>query len=338
MTDPSTDAAPGAATGRGSRVDGPPPPPAEIEEFLVWLAAERGRAATTLAAYRRDLTAWTAYLAVEGTPLDEATAATVSGWVAELRSAGMAPSTVARRVVALRGLYRFCVAEGLVDHDPTAEVDQPRVPAGLPKALDETTVVALVESPSGTTPADRRDRALLEVLYGTGARISEAVGLSLADVDLRSATLRLFGKGAKERVVPLGGAAIDALAAWLCEAGRGQWVPEAWSRRDDAEAVFLNRRGGRLTRQGAWGVVKGRAEALGITEHLSPHVLRHSCATHMLDHGADVRSVQELLGHASIGTTQVYTRVSAAHLRSTYQRAHPRAQRATAPGVADAKG
>lgn len=311
---------------------GSPVAPVEIREFLVWLAVERGRAASTIAAYERDLEAWATFLGEQGDTIASASVATVTSWVADLRARGLAPSTIARRVVAVRGLYRFCVGEGLVDHDPTAEVDQPRVPAGLPKALDESTVIALVESPAGTTPADRRDRALLELLYGTGARISEAVGLSLGDVDLGGATVRLFGKGSKERIVPLGAAAVAALDDWLCDAGRGQWVPAAWSRRDDAEAVYLNRRGGRLSRQGAWGVVKNRAEALGITDHLSPHVLRHSCATHMLDHGADVRSVQELLGHASIGTTQIYTRVSAAHLRAAYERSHPRAHRGGPPG------
>lgn len=316
-----------SSTSAGADPTDGPDEPAEITEFLVWLAVERGRAGSTVEAYRRDLRAWSGYLGEVGVAIDGATPAVVAGWVAAMRSDARAASTIARRVVAVRGLYRFLVSEGLADVDPTAEVDQPRVPAGLPKALDETVVIALVESPAGTAPGDRRDRALLELLYGTGARISEAVGLSLGDVDLDGATVRLFGKGAKERVVPLGNAAIEALRHWLCDAGRGQWVPEAWSRRDDADAVFLNRRGGRLSRQGAWGVVKSRAASVGITDHLSPHVLRHSCATHMLDHGADVRSVQELLGHASIGTTQVYTRVSAAHLRAAYERSHPRARR-----------
>lgn len=326
-----------SSTAEPGRPD-PTPPLPEVDEFLVWLAVERGRASSTVAAYRRDLTAWTQFLADEGVGLGDATAATVAAWIAHQRALGRAPSTVARRVVAVRGLYRFGVAEGLLTSDPTGEVDQPRVPAGLPKALDEGTVVALVESPGLDTPTDRRDRALLELLYGTGARISEAVGLSLGDVDLAGATVRLFGKGAKERIVPVGGAATEALRRWLDDAGRGQWVPEAWSRRSDAEAVFLNRRGGRLTRQGAWGVVRARARSIGVTEGLSPHVLRHSCATHMLDHGADVRSVQELLGHASIGTTQVYTRVSAAHLRSAYERSHPRARHPNAQDVTTFSG
>jgi len=312
-----------------------PPLPVMVEEFLVWLAVERGRASSTVAAYRRDLLSWWRYLLGAGVPLEDADATHVADWVGRMRREGAAPATVARRVVAVRGLYQFGIAEGLTNGDPTVEIDQPRVPAGLPKALDEATVVALVESPAGVSPTDRRDRALLELLYGTGARISEAVGLSLGDVDLGGATVRLFGKGAKERIVPLGGPAVNALTYWLTEDGRGQWVPDAWSRRHDADAVFLNRRGGRLSRQGAWGIVRARAAALGITEGLSPHVLRHSCATHMLDHGADVRSVQELLGHASIGTTQVYTRVSAAHLRAAYVRSHPRATR-TSPGSAAA--
>jgi integrase/recombinase XerD len=309
-------------------VVGAPDLPGEAEDFLTWLTVERGRAASTVEAYRRDLVAYWAYLASIGCPsITAVTTAQVSGYVAHLRGTGLSASTVARRIVAARSLHRFCAAEGLCDSDPTAEVEQPRVPAGLPKALDEDVVVALVESPSGDDPVDRRDRALLEVLYGTGARISEAVGLSLSDVDLTTGTLRLFGKGSRERVVPLGGAALESLVRWLSPQGRALMEPQMWARRGDAEAVFINRRGGRLSRQGAWGVVRARAQQCGITDHLSPHVLRHSCATHMLDHGADVRAVQELLGHASIGTTQVYTRVSAAHLRAAYDRAHPRARR-----------
>lgn len=294
----------------------------------MWLTVEKGRADSTIEAYRRDLVAYWDYLTMVGCPsIGEVTTAQVANYVAHLRESGLAPSTVARRVVAARSLHRFCATEGLTDADPTAEVDQPRVPTGLPKALDESVVVVLVESPGGDDPVDRRDRALLEVLYGTGARISEAVGLSLADVDLTTGTLRLFGKGSRERVVPLGSAALDSLQRWLSPGGRALMEPQMWARRGDAEAVFINRRGGRLSRQGAWGVVRARAKQCGITEHLSPHVLRHSCATHMLDHGADVRAVQELLGHVSIGTTQVYTRVSAAHLRASYDRSHPRARR-----------
>jgi integrase/recombinase XerD len=297
----------------------------------VWLSVERGRATSTVVAYRRDLTAYWSHLASvhPGVALTDVQPGDLDGWVATMRDAGLAPATVARRVVAARSLHRFCTAEGLTDVDPTAVLEQPRVPAGLPKALDESTVVNIIESAAGDDPPSRRDRALLEVLYGTGARISEAVGLSLADVDLTTGTLRLFGKGAKERVVPVGRALDAALRRWLDPGGRDLMLPDLWARRNDAEAVFINRRGGRLSRQGAWGVVRRYASAAGVSAQLSPHVLRHSCATHMLDHGADVRAVQELLGHASISTTQVYTKVSAAHLRDAFHRAHPRAGRRT---------
>jgi len=204
-------------------------------------------------------------------------------------------------------------------------VATPRVPSGLPKALSEAEVSALLAAVVGDEPSARRDRAILEVLYGTGVRISELVGLRLGDIDLESGLLRAFGKGSKERVVPLGRHAAAALSAWLGPGGRPALVPQRWARRGDAEAVFLNRRGGRLTRQGAWLVVKHWGSEAGIADKLTPHVLRHSCATHMLDHGADLRAVQEMLGHASVSTTQVYTKVSTERLFAAYRAAHPRA-------------
>ena len=178
----------------------------------------------------------------------------------------------------------------------------------------------------GDDPVVLRDRAMLEVLYGTGVRVSELVGLSLGDVDLDAALLRAFGKGSKERIVPVGVPAVRALVAWLGPGGRRSWRPTQWRRRGDAEAVFLNARGGRLSRQGAWDVLNRYARQVGLEGRLSPHVLRHSCATHMLDHGADIRAVQELLGHASISTTQVYTLVSTERLWEVYRSAHPRAE------------
>jgi integrase/recombinase XerD len=199
------------------------------------------------------------------------------------------------------------------------------LPRRLPKALEEDEVLALLDSVSGIEPRDLRDRALLELLYGTGARISEVVGLSLADLQGDDGLLRVFGKGAKERLVPVGAPARMAVDRWLSPDGRPRLAPDRWRRRDDAEAVFINTRGGRLSRQGAWAVVSHRADRAGLGAVVSPHVLRHSCASHMLAHGADIRVVQELLGHVSIATTQIYTKLSQDHLRRSYDRAHPRA-------------
>ncbi|HET6794504.1 MAG TPA: site-specific tyrosine recombinase XerD [Acidimicrobiales bacterium] len=320
------------ADGRGPRPADPAPRrplSADAEEFLSWLTVEKGRAGNTLAAYRRDIRAYEAYLAALGLGLEDVTEQTVEGYVAHLKGAGRAPSSVARALVAVRSLHRFRVEEGRAATDPTGEVGAPKVPQGLPKALSEDEVGALLAAVAGEEPLQRRDRAILELLYGTGMRISELVGLSLGDLALEDGLVRAYGKGSKERLVPVGSYARTALDEWLA-AGRPRLVPKRWVRRNDAEAVFLNARGGRLTRQGAWGIIRHYGDRVGLGDRLSPHVLRHSCATHMLDHGADIRVVQELLGHASIATTQVYTRVSAERLVSVYRAAHPRA--ASRPG------
>jgi integrase/recombinase XerD len=305
--------------------------PLEAEELLTWLAVERGRSPSTLTAYRRDLLAYARWLAERGVAsVGAVTEQDITAYVAHLRTLGRAPASVARATVVVRSLHRFLADEGMVDVDPGADVDAPRVPSGLPKALSEAQVEALLGSIAGDEPIDRRDRAVLEVLYGTGLRIAELVGLSLADVDLDGRLVRAFGKGAKERIVPLGTMARQSLETWLDAGGRPMLAPKQWKRRGDAEAVFLNARGGRLTRQGAWLIVKRHGDRVGLGELLSPHVLRHSCATHMVDHGADIRAVQELLGHASITTTQLYTKVSTERLWRVYENAHPRAHRGEA--------
>ena len=298
---------------------------ARAEEFLAWLAVERGRSPRTVEAYRRDLLRYHARLAAAGRGLDDASDTDVVAFVRALQIEGLAPSSVSRMLVSARGLHRFLVAEGHRADDPAADVEIPSVPKGLPKALSVPQVASLMEAVVGDDPVARRDRALLELLYGTGCRISEAGSLSLPDVDLHDGLVRVTGKGAKERIVPLGRCAATALERWLAPAGRGALEPDRWARRGDAEAVFLNQRGGRLSRQGLWLVVRRHADAAGIGSRLTPHVLRHSCATHMLDGGADIRIVQEMLGHASISTTQIYTRVSTERLRSVYRAAHPRA-------------
>ncbi len=251
----------------------------------------------------------------------------------------LAPSSVARAVVAVRSFHRFCAREGFVDTDPSEDVGAPRVPAGIPKALDEADVAQLLTAVTGDGPLAQRDRALLELLYGTGIRISEAVGLDLDDLDLEDATVRVFGKGSKERVVPLGREARRALRTYLGD-GRLTLRHRALVQPRDGDAVMLNARGGRISRQACWQIVRRAGERVALGERLSPHVLRHSCATHMLEHGADLRVVQELLGHASISTTQVYTKVSPSRLRAVYDAAHPasraaradRARTARAPG------
>lgn len=298
----------------------------DSEEFLSWLAVEKGRAANTLAAYRRDLAAYEAWLGEAGAALADVDEATVGAYVRVLEAQGRKASSVARALVAVRSLHRFLVDEGRAESDPTGDVGVPPVPQGLPKALSEDDVEALLASVVGDDAVARRDRAILELLYGTGMRISELVGLSLADLALDEALIRALGKGSKERLVPVGRLAREALLAWLEPEGRQVLVPARWARRGDAEAVFLNRRGGRLSRQGAWIIVRRHGDRIGLGDRLTPHVLRHSCATHMLDHGADIRVVQELLGHASIATTQVYTRVSTERLRQVYDQAHPRAR------------
>ncbi len=296
-----------------------------VDEFLSWMASERGRSANTLAAYRRDLHGYSSWLDEQHTALSAVQRVQLDSFVQSRRASGAASASVARQLAAVRMLHRFMVEEGLRPDDPSADVEGVRVPAGIPHPLTEAEVDRLLTIVVATDPVSLRDRALLELLYATGARIGEVCGLSLADFDRENRLVRVFGKGAKERVVPFGRAAEAAMKTWLAS-GRPYMTPTRWARRGDEEAVFLNTRGARLSRQSAWAVVKEYGEQVGLGAKLSPHVLRHSCATHLLDHGADLRIVQELLGHASISTTQVYTKVSQERLWTVYRQAHPRAE------------
>lgn len=286
-----------------------------VEEFLAALAAERRLSPNTVAAYRRDLAQYLEFLAGRRPrPHD------VSAFVASLHHAGLAPSTVARKTAAVRMLHRFLVSEGLAGEDPATLVASPRRARSLPKALTVAEVEALLAAPDASTPLGRRDRALLEFLYATGARVAEAVALDLADLDLDGGAVILTGKGEKQRLVPVGRHALTAVADYLPDR---LWL----TRTRGTDAVFVNHRGGRLSRQGAWQVVRRSADAAGIpTTSVSPHVLRHSAATHMVEGGADLRTVQEMLGHASITTTQVYTKVTPGHLYEVYVTSHPRSQ------------
>jgi integrase/recombinase XerD len=291
-------------------------PDADVAGFLALLAARR--APRTVDAYRRDLAALAAHL---GHPPAEASPEEIEGWLAELRAKGQAPSTVARRAAAARTFYRHLVALGLRADNPAAQVDLPRRRQRLPRSLSLGEVERLIEAANGTTPRSFRDRALVELLYGAGLRVSEAVGLERGGVDLESRTVRCVGKGDKERVVPLGTQAVEALRRYL---SRGR--PHL-DRRHRPE-LFLNAQGGALTRAGAFLVVRKLAARAGLDpERVHPHLLRHSFATHLLEGGADLRSVQEMLGHADLGTTEIYTHVSDRRRRDAYFRAHPHARR-----------
>lgn len=295
------------------------------DRFLAWMQIEQGRATRTIQAYRSDLEAYGTWLAARGrTPLD-ASSEDVETFVASLRRAGKAPRSVARRFAAVRVLHKFLVLEGERGDDPAAKVDGVSIPSGLPKPLSEEEVTRLISAVTGDDSFARRDRALIEFLYATGARISEACGLSLGDLDMGESLVRLLGKGGKERIVPFGRVANAALREWFEEGGRGMLLPKRWKSRDHADAVFLGVRGTRLTRQAAFQIVRRHAGLAGIAQEVSPHTLRHSCATHMLVHGADLRVVQELLGHASVSTTQIYTKVDDELLVGVYRASHPRA-------------
>lgn len=297
-----------------------------LSDYLDHLQVERGLAANTLAAYRRDLLLYARYLDDVGIGLPEgATPEDLEAFVGWLRTQPsrtgrpLAEASLARSVVAVRGLHRFLASEGVTSSDPAAAVVTPRPSRRLPKALSVTDVERLLAAPVGDGALVWRDRVLLELLYGAGLRISELTGADVDDLDRVDRLIRVRGKGDRDRLVPYGEVAADVIDRWLVS-WRGSLRPRV-------PALVLNGRGGRLSRQGAWRLIRGHAERVGLAADVSPHTLRHSFATHLLDGGADVRAVQELLGHASVTTTQIYTAVSRAALREAYLRAHPRAAR-----------
>jgi len=302
----------------------------QIDRFLDYLAAERGLSPNTLAAYRRDLARYRRFLSDRG--IDDAADAAeedVAAFVAHLSSSThddgkpYRTSSVARALAAVRSLYRFLAEEGDAPADPTAGVVRPRVPRTLPHPLSVDEVGRILDSPSGGTAPALRDAAILETLYGAGLRVSELVGLDVDDLDLEEGSVRVLGKGSKERVVPLGRYAREALESYLTRSR------PSLASTSSRSALFLNLRGGRLTRQGCDQILRSHVKRAGVSKPVSPHVLRHSFATHLLEGGADVRVVQELLGHASVATTQIYTLVTEQHLREVYFTAHPRARRAS---------
>jgi len=298
-----------------------------VEAYLDHLAVERGLATNTLSSYRRDLDRYTAHLRGAGRDhLSEVAEADVTAFLVALRTGDdehqpLSAASAGRAVVAVRGLHRFAVREGWSATDPAGEVRPPVPVRRLPKAITVAQVEALLAAPDEATPLGLRDRALLELLYATGARISEAVGLDVDELDRAGGLVRLDGKGGKQRVVPYGSYAARAVEAYLV---RGR--PALAALGSGSPALLLNARGGRLSRQSAWTVLRSAASRAGLAVEVSPHTLRHSFATHLLDGGADVRVVQELLGHASVTTTQVYTLVTVERLREVWASTHPRAR------------
>jgi integrase/recombinase XerD len=293
-------------------------------DFLAYLELERGLSRNTLGAYRSDLLQYGRFL--EGRGVDPLSAGheDIADFLTDLREgsgarAPVAAATLARKIACLRSFYGHLRREGMIEHDPAADVRGPPKPQRLPRVLSRDEVARLLHAPRGAGPLAARDRALLELMYACGLRASEAVALQLGDVDLEEGVLRARGKGSKERIVPIGRQALSALRAY-CAGARGQLLGER-----SQSLVFLNRRGGGLTRQGLYKIVQGHARRAGLQNRMSPHTLRHTFATHLLAGGCDLRSLQEMLGHADLATTQVYTHLSADRLKDAYFGAHPRA-------------
>lgn len=299
----------------------------EIEHFINYLSVEKGFSANTTAAYRNDLLQLKEYLQKEGTTRGGVERWTqvdrdlLQSYVLFLRERGYTLATMARKMAAVKSFFSFLTREGMLESDPSEDVSTPKVGRKLPQPISIEEVDRLLEQPAKrNTPEALRDRAMLELLYATGMRVSEIVALNVDDLDLEEGFVRCFGKGGRERLVPIHSLAIETLQRYLRD-GRPKLI-----RRADEQALFLNRRGDRLTRQGFWLVLKGYCEDAGLDRSISPHTLRHSFATHMLHRGADLRKVQQWLGHSSISSTQIYTRLLDERVREVYERAHPRAR------------
>jgi len=291
-----------------------------VAEYLEALQTERGASPNTLSAYRRDLSGFLGFLRRRGTTIEPAGADHVARYLLTLRQAGLGPRSIARHLSAVRGLYRFLVREGRLGRDPTEHLEGPRPPRRLPRTLSPKEAAALVESPALDDRAGLRDRALLELLYATGMRASECLALRIEDLNLAAGYVIPTGKGDRQRLVPVGAQALHWVRVYL-KTARPSLVKRA-----DPGTLFVNRAGRRLSRQGLWGIIKKAARRAGVRMAVSPHTLRHSFASHLLERGADLRSIQAMLGHADISTTQIYTRLPSAAVREMYRRFHPRAR------------
>jgi integrase/recombinase XerD len=315
-------ARPGSSAGRGT-AGVVSEAAALIEEHLGRLQIERGAAHNTLAAYRRDLEGFERFLGAEGRGLDAVQVTDLSRYLASLRRRGLGSRSVARHLSAVRGFYRFLLEAGRIPRDPTEHLDSPRPARRLPRTLSQADAAALVEAPDSTRPDGLRDRALLELLYASGLRASEALGLRIEDVNFRAGYVMVLGKGDRQRLVPAGAGALDWVRRYLTTV-RPRQV------RRESSALFLNRSGTRMSRQGLWGLIRRAARRAGLRVAVSPHTLRHCFASHLLERGADLRSVQAMLGHADIATTQIYTHLPSSVVHDMYRKFHPRAARTAA--------
>ncbi|HHY69813.1 MAG TPA: site-specific tyrosine recombinase XerD [Bacillota bacterium] len=291
-----------------------------IERFLNYLEHEKGLSANTLASYGIDLKDYREFLSeYSSETIETANSATIVAYLMFLRRQGRATSTVARRLAAIKGFYQFLLREGCIVKDPSENLSAPSLERRLPKVMSLAEIERLLAQPDPSTPLGLRDKAMLEVLYATGLRVTELVDLNMNDVDLLEGFVRCMGKGSKERVVPMGEIAVLSLKAYL-EQGRSELVTDL-----EEQALFVNQEGARMSRQSVWKLVKKYARQAEIRKEVTPHTIRHSFATHLLEHGADIRAVQEMLGHADISTTQIYIHVTKDRLKEVYAKSHPRA-------------
>jgi integrase/recombinase XerD len=291
-----------------------------IQEFLNYITVERGLSRNTIDAYRRDLNQFAVYLAEQGlVAAAQVQAQTLVEYLLHLHRQELKAASVTRKLAAIRSFFQYAVRERHLKIDPSVTIDSLKTPQRLPKVLSEKEINRLLEQPGASKPANLRDKAMLELMYATGVRVSELVSLKLNDINMDMGYIRCFGKGSKERIVPMGGSAVNALLDYL-DRGRPKIIKRAAE-----ETLFLNHHGRKMTRQGFWQIIQAAARRVGIEIVVTPHMLRHSFATHLLDHGADLRSVQEMLGHTDIATTQIYTHVTRTRLQEVYNKTHPRA-------------
>lgn len=294
----------------------------DLQSFIHYLSVERGLAANTLESYERDITKYIEHLhELQVREIGHTTKSHITGFIGVLKKAGKAPATVSRSMVSIRAFYQFLARERLIDKDPSVNMETPKLEKRLPKVMSMHEVELLLDAPRVSTPNGMRDKAMLEVLYATGIRVSELISLSVGDIHLGLGYVRCIGKGSKERIIPLGRIAAQTLDQFI-RADR----PRLLKPERAEEALFVNHLGSRMTRQGFWKIIKKYALQAGIMKEITPHTLRHSFATHLLENGADLRAVQEMLGHADISTTQIYTHVTSKRMKEVYNRTHPRAR------------